>query len=322
MTSLNKNDVPIVFSDIDSIQSLISNNLQEINNAGIKVSRKKIIPYGTQLTLNSDHGSGLINIYYSKKKGISFIDCSKNSISAKVITILRAKEKKTMPFSDKIDMRERMLKVWIGTDESGKGDFFGPLVIAAFLISRDIENDVASLGVTDSKRLTSKQIHSIARSLWKKYPEHIEVVAPSNTKYNQLYDKFKNLNKFLAWGHARAIENLVKKWDEKKKLVIDGVVADKFGHESRILSALASMRTLNLIQRTGGESNIAVAAASIIARSAFERHIDRISKECGMKIPFGAGPHVIKAAKQYANKNGKEKLSTIAKIHFKTFQRI
>ena len=82
------------------------------------------------------------------------------------------------------------------------------------------------------------------------------------------------------------------------------------------------MKNLNLIQRPYGETNVAVAAASIIARDRFVRKIATIQKENNMKIPLGAGPEVIKAAKQFTRKNGKENLINIAKIHFKTFQQI
>lgn len=309
----------IVFSDIKPIQSIIIDKMLEINRAGIMVYLKKTIPYGTQLNLEGQGENGLINIYYSKKKGLSFIDCSKNSTSAKTIATLYGKALREIDDS-RIDIneREKALNVWIGTDESGKGDFFGPLVAAGFLMRRDMEKELRALGVADSKKLSSYRIKKIASILNEKYSKHISIVAPSNVKYNQLYESFKNLNKFLAWGHARVIENLVRKWQGK----IDGVVSDQFGNEQYIRNALSSMKNLNLIQRPYGESNIAVAAASIIARDTFEKKIALIRKECGMKIPFGAGPEVINAAKQFAGKNGKESLINIAKIHFKTFKQI
>lgn len=315
----NRREKPSVFSDREPIQSLIENTLLEINRAGIMVHLKKMIPYGTQLFLEGQEVDGLINVYFSEKKGLSFVDCSNNSTSSKVIDILRGTTQGT---KKDISESERKLNAWIGTDESGKGDFFGPLVVAGFFITRDIESDILQLGVTDSKNLSSRQIQSIAGKLRKKYHEHISIVAPSNARYNELYKKIGNLNKLLAWGHARAIENLVQNWQNEKNMSVDGVVSDQFGNEQYIRNALSSMKRLNLIQRPRGESNSAVAAASIIARDTFTKHITRIQKECGMKIPFGAGPEVLKAAKQFALKNGKEKLVNIAKIHFKTFKQI
>ena len=313
------NDNNSIFSDIKPIQSIITENQLEINRAGIMISLKQMIPYGTQIHLEGQGENGLINIYFSKKKGLSFIDCSKNSASAKVIAILQGKALSTIDNSG-IDSnrREQELNIWIGTDESGKGDFFGPLVVAGFLVTRDMESDLRGMGVTDSKTLSSARIKNIASVLKKKYSKHISIVAPSNLKYNQLYESFKNLNKLLAWGHARVIENLITKWPG----AIDGVVSDQFGNEKHIQNALSSMKKLNLIQRPKGESNIAVAAASIIARDCFVRKIAAIQKDYGKKVPLGAGPEVLKAAKHFASENGKEYLSNIAKIHFKTFLQI
>ena len=309
----------ITYSDIKPIQSIISEKLGEINRAGIMVSARKAIAYGTQLHLEGQGENGLINIFHSKKKGLSFVDCSKNGTSAKTIAILQGKDIDEMNDSRfNIHEREKALNVWIGTDESGKGDFFGPLVAAGFLMRRDMEKELRGLGVADSKTLSSNQIKNIAAILKKKYSRHISIVAPSNVKYNELYESFKNLNRFLAWGHARVIENLVRKWN----IAIDGVVSDQFGSEEYIRNALSSMKDLNLIQRPYGESNIAVAAASIIARDAFEYKIAQLQKKYGMKIPFGAGPEVVNAAKRFAGKYGKESLVNIAKIHFKTFQQV
>ena len=313
------NDNNFIFSEIEPIQTIITENLLEINRAGIMVFLKQVIPYGTQLHLEGQGENGLINIYFSKKKGLSFIDCSKNSTSAKTIAILQGKALSEIDGSRiDINRREQELNIWIGTDESGKGDFFGPLVVAGFLIKRDMEADLREMGVTDSKNLSSTKIKNIASKLKKKYSKHISIVSPSNVKYNQLYESFKNLNKFLAWGHARVIQNLITEWP----ITIDGVVSDQFGNEQYIQNALSSMKNLNLIQRPYGETNVAVAAASIIARDSFVRKIAAIQKDYGMKIPLGAGPNVSKAAKQFARENGKENLTNIAKIHFKTFQQI
>ncbi len=311
----NKSNIP-VFSKIEQIQSLLAKKMIDVNRFGIMVSLKQEIPYGTQLNLEGQGTDGLINIYYSKKKGLSFVDCSKNDTSVNAINILQGGKG-----NSNIGKKEKELDKWIGTDESGKGDFFGPLVIAGFYITREIENDVIALGVMDSKKLTSDKIRAIAGKLWGKYDEHISVVAPSNIKYNQLYEKFKNLNKLLAWGHARVIDNLVTKW-QKKDTKVDNVVSDQFGNESLIKNALRSMKGLNIIQRPRGESNTAVAAASIIARDSFEKHVRKIEKEYATKVPFGAGANVLEAAKRYAQKNGKEKLKEITKYHFKTFAQI
>jgi ribonuclease HIII len=176
--------------------------------------------------------------------------------------------------------------------------------------------------VADSKKLTSPKIAEIAATLHKKYPGHIAVVAPSVAKYNELYLKFANLNRLLAWGHARVIENLLASWPKDKGMEIDGAVADQFGDERYIKNALESMKSINLIQRPKGESNIGVAAASIIARDCFEKRMAQLGHQFGMKFPFGVSPKVIATAHQFVKQYGKARMHEVAKIHFKTYREI
>ncbi len=313
----------LIYSEIEQIQTLIKKALLEINRAGIMVYLKQMIPYGTQLLLEGQGENGLITIYYSRKKGFSFVDNSGNDTSKKAIVLLRENSIDIPGITkEKIDPRETAMKRWIGTDESGKGDFFGPLVIAGFYITREIEKDIIHLGVTDSKKLSSRQVKSIADSLHKNYAKHISIVAPSNRKYNELYEKFKNLNRFLAWGHARVIENLIDVWGSEKDDTPDGAVSDQFGNETYIRNALSSMKHFNLIQRPRAESNTAVAAASILARDTFEKKIDSLQERYTIKLPFGAGPQVVSAAKKFTQRYGKERIAEIAKVHFKTIRQI
>ncbi len=305
-----------VLSKIPEIQSFLDLHLPDINRAGIMLSLKKEIPYGSQIVVEGQFEEGMINVYFSKKRGISFVDCSKNSATREAIIILTrgvaAKES---------DKREQAWNTWIGTDESGKGDFFGPLVVAGFVMTRAIEEKIISLGVMDSKRLSSKRIREIAKTIRSSYGGHISVVAPSVEKYNELYTKFKNLNSLLAWGHARVIENLAQKYGNNTTTV-DGVISDKFGNERLIKNALKSMSDLTIVQRPRGESNSAVAVASIIARDTFEQMVENIQKEIGYDIPFGAGNPVLTAAKKIAQEQGKEIFQKIAKVHFKTINQI
>jgi ribonuclease HIII len=292
-----------------------------INRAGIMVSRVKDLPYGVQIFCEGQGVDGLINCFYSRKNGITVVDCTKNPTTAAVTGILRRELGIDAARAPEISERERQLKVWIGTDESGKGDFFGPLVVAGFLMNRAIEPEVLSLGVTDSKKLRSPQIRRIAAELHKRYSGHISVVSPSMDRYNSLYAQFGNLNRFLAWGHARVIDNLISAWREHGEPV-DGVVSDKFGDESYIVNALASMKTVSLIQRPRGESNSAVAAASIIARDTFEERVGALEKSFGVSLPFGAGHQVKTATKRFIEVHGQDRLSHAAKTHFKTYREL
>jgi ribonuclease HIII len=200
---------------------------------------------------------------------------------------------------------------WIGTDESGKGDYFGPLVIAGVLADKDNIEKLAKLGAADSKTLNDGFIAKIAPEI--KAITTFAVVVINPAKYNELYKKIGNLNNLLAWGHARAIENIL----EKKPC--QNALSDKFGNESLIKNALLKNgRNINLVQRTKAESDIAVAAASILARDEYVRRMKKMSSEYGIELPKGASELVISRAKEFVGKHGREKLAEVAKLHFKT----
>jgi len=201
-----------------------------------------------------------------------------------------------------------------GTDESGKGDYFGPLVVAAVYIEGAEEDVLAKAGVKDSKKLTDAGTLELGRVIRKtcKY----DVVRINPERYNQLYQKFGNLNKLLAWGHARAIENLLGQVGCKT------VISDKFGDEKYLLDRLMKKgRKVQLIQRTKAESDMAVAAASVIAREAFLLELESMSKRYGIRFPKGATV-VEHAGRMFVNAYGADRLSEVAKLHFKTTKRI
>ncbi|MBD3315522.1 MAG: hypothetical protein GF344_07020 [Chitinivibrionales bacterium] len=308
------------FTDIPRIRGLLAAKTEEIRRSGVTLRLKQRVPYGTQLYVERENANGLITIYYSRKKGISVVDCSQNGLSRSVVALLRGEDASACTVPE--GMAEESLAVWIGTDESGKGDFFGPLVIAGFLISREMEDRVCALGVTDSKKLGPEDIRRIAAALWAKHRDRIEVVAPSVVKYNELYERFGNLNRLLAWGHGRVIQNLIDRRRGEGGEPVDGVVSDKFGDERYIRNSLQSMKALNLIQRHRGESNTAVAAASIVARDRFVGLTARLGEQFGMRFPLGAGGGVVAAARTFVRRYGKERLREVAKVHFKTFRNL
>lgn len=197
----------------------------------------------------------------------------------------------------------------IGVDESGKGDYFGPLVIAACYVGPE---HLAELdGVKDSKKLTDPMAHKLAAVIRKTCPYSTVVIGPD--KYNQLYSEIKNLNKLLAWGHARAIEDLLAKQPAEL------VVSDQFAKPEELQRRLMKLgRTVRLESRVRAEADIAVAAASILARSEFLNRLKRLSEKFGIELPKGASQHVIDAARKFVEKLGIESLTQVAKVHFAT----
>src|SRR5216110_3412093 len=188
-----------------------------------------------------------------------------------------------------------MFEAHFGVDESGKGDFFGPLVVAGVYVDRGIARKLIDAGVQDSKRIGSDaRIRVLAETIRKRTAGLIETVLIGPERYNELYQKFGNLNKLLGWGHARVIEN----------------------------SLLRHGRKIDIEQRTKGESDIAVAAASILAREAFINWLERRGKELGLRLERGVSANVKEAAKKLVEMNGPQVLRGLAKVHFRTAHEI
>jgi ribonuclease HIII len=201
---------------------------------------------------------------------------------------------------------------WIGIDESGKGDYFGPLVIAAVHMTPRTAEDLLALNVRDSKKIADSVVRTLAVDI-KTLCRH-SVVAIGPERYNQLYAKIRNLNRLLAWGHARVLENLLDQVPTCER-----AIADQFGDERLILNALQEKgRQIRLEQRHKGEEDIAVAAASIVARDEFLRRLERLAADLGVPLPKGASQAVEVAARSVVRKHGQEGLAKVAKLHFKT----
>jgi ribonuclease HIII len=208
-----------------------------------------------------------------------------------------------------------MFEPHFGVDESGKGDFFGPLVIAGVYADRGIARKFIDAGVQDSKRISSDaRIRTLAEGVRKNSMGLFEVVLIGPAKYNELYQKFGNLNKLLAWGHARVIENLLAKKPDCPRSLSDQF-ADKRVIEQ---SLLRHGRKIDIQQRPRAESDIAVAAASILAREAFINWLDREGKKLGVRLGRGVSPAVKAEAEKLVEGQGPEILRQVAKVHFRT----
>src|SRR5579862_4396675 len=201
----------------------------------------------------------------------------------------------------------------IGVDESGKGDFFGPLVIAACYVGPE---HLAELeGVKDSKKLSDPQALRLSLKIRSVCPNSVIAIGPA--KYNELYAKFRNLNKLLAWGHARAIENVLEQ--RSCDLVISDQFADPAGLKRQLFE---KGRTITLQSMVRAEADVAVAAASILARAEFLRRLKRLGEEFGMELPKGASTQVVDAGKRFVARYGAGELPRVAKMHFKTAQSV
>ena len=209
----------------------------------------------------------------------------------------------------------RMFEPHFGIDESGKGDFFGPLVVAGVYVERGIARKLLDAGVQDSKRIGSDaRIRALAKIIRGTAGGVVDVVLIGPTRYNELYEKLGNLNKLLGWGHARVIENLLAKKPDCRR-----ALSDQFA-DARVIerSLMQHGRKINIEQRTKAESDVAVAAASILAREAFVDWLDRQGKTLGLRLGRGVSADVKTTAERLATERGPEILRQVAKVHFRT----
>ncbi len=299
---------------IAELLNFVSELLKKTEKSGLILDDEKEINFGIQLKFCKDNEKIPINIYYSAKKGISTVigGSPKNRLRPVLQRILHQN-------IDPIKISHKW-KIWAGTDESGKGDFFGPLVVCGFIATQASLTELKKLGVKDCKLLKDSEIVKIAKQLYRKFERNIEVVILNPKKYNELYEKFrqqnKKLNEMLAWMHARVILNL------KEKHNFEGAVVDKFASDSTLLSSLKDLNKIKLQHQIKAEEDLAVASASIIARYLFIKNLDRLSKEFGMELPKGASENVLTVGRKIVEKYGKEKLTELSKTHFKTFNKI
>ena len=204
---------------------------------------------------------------------------------------------------------------WIGTDESGKGDYFGPLVVAGVCVDPTVLPALSDLNVRDSKRISDAVVIRLAAQVRELCPHSIVAIGPK--RYNELYQKIRNLNRLLAWAHARSIENLLEEVECAR------AVTDQFGDERFVLSALMRKgKDISLEQRPKAEDDPAVAAASILARAEFLQRLERLSGEVGIPLLKGASQGVEDTARSLVRRYDGDILKNVAKLHFRTTAKV
>ena len=206
-----------------------------------------------------------------------------------------------------------------GVDESGKGDYFGPLVVAGVYTDERCAAELVRIGCRDSKAISDdKKIHAIAEKIKKTAGVVYEVICIGPRRYNELYEEIGNLNRLLAWAHARVIAALHEKMPSCPR-----ALSDQFANEWVLKRALGQRRIpVQLEQRTKAESDVAVAAASILARDRFVQWMQKTAAASNCPMPLGCGPHVTRAAQHFVATHGHDRLPDVAKLHFKVTQKL
>ncbi len=287
------------------------------------VSEYKIINFGIQFRIYKGSWSGLIRIY-ENKKGTIKIDYSQLKGDGELALVRHLIEGKevSVPSSESPRSVISTDEAAIGTDESGKGDYFGPLVSAGVFVDNNSSSELIKIGVRDSKKNSDQKNTELADKIMEICKGKFSVIEIPPEKYNDLYAQFvregKNLNSLLAWGHAKAIEQILTTVECKV------AIADKFADEKLILEKLQERgKRIKLIQMHKAEQNIAVAAASILSRARFLEKLQRLSVEYKMKFPKGSSSSlVIETAKKFCEAYGRDNLKKVAKIHFKITHKV
>jgi len=217
-----------------------------------------------------------------------------------------------------------LLDARIGVDESGKGDFFGPLCIAAVYVNKSVLNAWKTVGIRDSKSVGSDaQITHLNRAIRETPGCQVSVIAIGNEAYNRLHLRHGSVNTVLAWGHARAIENLLERGPLLDPPPVRAISDQFASSKTTVERALMTLgKGIELVQRHRAEEDMAVAAASIVARNEYLQRMKNLETDFATPLPRGASAAVEEAARQLVARRGAEVLPQICKMHFRTRYRV
>ena len=293
--------------------------LARVREAGWEIVNEKALPYGRQFGLLQHGVSKAVLSCYQGKKGLSFVPGGKHA--AELREILGGGKKKSPQAPACWEDPFGLGTPRIGGDESGKGDYFGPLVVAAWrLEAADLER-LKALGVGDSKAIADTKIERIAGQLEAMGQGVALRLMPR--AYNARYSEIGNLNHLLSEMHGACVRRLLERGEKASKEAPRVVLIDQYARDVSLLERRAQLPAgCRLVTRTKGEADPAVAAASILARAAFVKGLRELSHEFGHPFPSGAGNPVLESAREFVATFGQERLAEVAKVHFATTQKL
>ncbi len=280
--------------------------LDRLNKYNFQTTDLAIKQYNLEFEVRSANEKIKILIYFGKKGLKTVVQGNKNSPLFKEIEEITIGNISLGLPEFKIEEPDE----YIGSDETGKGDVFGPLVTCAYFVNKQSADKLRALGVRDSKDLGENQIFMIASGIKKLGKDNYEIISINPQRYNELYEKFKNINELLNWSHSKAIENLLQQKNTKT------IITDKFRKKDLRFSTNFNYGNYNIIQETKAEKYIAVAAASILARSK-QLEWFAVQKKNGFDLKRGASEEVKLLVKNLI-KNDRNSIKDFAKLHFKT----
>lgn len=311
--------------DFDQYVSLVKEKLQLLTDEPVE---QKEINYGQQLKVKQAPSSVTLSLY-NGKKGLKTVWGGKETplLHACKAALDEAPEEADAlpenPFHQGCLLKEKpgFDGLWCGSDESGKGDYFGPLAVAAVCVDEATAAKFASWGVCDSKALTDDKIHQLAAKIRETARAHTTLVLRPqfyNQRYRQLKDQKMNLNHLLASGHIHALGKVLQQVPECHFALVD-----QFTRHNRITGTLEqAFPGLQVYQQPRAEADMAVAAASILARDAFVAVMDQLTEQAGFPLPKGGGAQATAAARRIVEEQGKDALVRFVKLHFANSRKV
>ncbi len=297
----------------NTAERTITKYFSDLSFDGYKLTEIQKLNYNFEFSVSKDKEKVKVQVYFGKK-GVKTI--LQGDQTSKLYKELYPKF-----YNDLFEISDEAINEpsnYIGTDESGKGDYFGPLVVAGVTLDTKSIAHLKSIGVRDSKELTETSIKKIASEIRRIQNIQYNVISISPKKYNELYSRAGNVNRILGWAHAKVIENLLE-----KNHGVEEAISDKFGDEKYIYGSLQEKgQKITLHQVTKAERYTAVAAASILARDKFNSWFKHEKAKLGFEIPKGASDACESAAEKIMNKIGNHSLNDFVKLHFKNTLRL
>lgn len=293
-------------NEVNKLRDLISSEKFDTG----EIDRKQ---YNFEFTISSGADKVKLLVYFGKK-GIRTV--LQGNTSTELYDHINELINSPFLFGNK-KMEESPFTIYIGSDESGKGDFFGPLAVSAVYCDEETATQLTKSGIRESKLTRASMIFDSRRTIESIIGSDYETIILPPEEYNEKYKESGNLNKLLADLHADVLKKLSEKTGCKNFII------DKFGREELVLDALgiyAAQCSIKFIEKA--ERFAGVAAASILARAQVISWFSNESERYGIRIPLGAGPDVDKAAETLADRYGIESLDKLVKKHFKNYKNI
>ncbi len=295
------------------LQVHFNSSEQKLKAGGVSVTGTKELPWGIQLKLEKNGSICSVNLYHSRKKGASTVPSGGDSaLLEQVMHILNGLG----------ENEELWLQgIRAGTDEAGKGDYFGPLVAAGVCCSQETCRRLVAIGVADSKKLTSQKIKDLYEKLTEMEELTYAVCSISPGEYNAMFASFTSIGRnsldMQAKAHGSVIKGLLA-----KGCTPENIVVDRFCDMKRLAPWLPPTDATMLLTVRAEDREPSVAAASIIARSVYINELAVLSEKCGVTLSPGAGAAIDKTGRNLVALNGAAMLADMAKLHFANTIRI